>query len=548
MEYIVLALLSLTAFIFIYNSHYKWTYLFAISLFALFFGLMLMLSAQWQRALNFSAVLFIILMLFHRLKIHYYKQPLLISDFWLSFDPRNWETLLHYKGALYGVIGLFALLGYGVMGWSSAESLPSWVRLAGFTLMFIAGYLIVHYSKNPDAIKVWLDSLPDDGRDVFLNIPISCRGVWFKVPEFTGDSDYFRQKMATLSAYPISEQKPDIVAFLCESTCNPHQFDLKNAMLPPLAMFESQSNCLFHSPLRVHTYAGATWMSEFAFLGGVPSTDFGAMASSVFYSVAPHLRVSFLKSLQAQGYYCVALSPFTKGNYNAKQAYDHLGIDLMLQPQDLGYPAPKGKNLWHISSQEMVDYAKQILERKSIPALAQFDKPLFVYVLTMREHGPYQHNVADTYQIAQSGFNALATSEINDYINRLVDLDKAITDLDDYLQQRNQPYVFAYFGDHQVGLGGQMMPMKYTYPQPNYVTQFTVRSNLNNGFSQQQSFIDLAQAGGVILEIAGIKTDEFMQANIAMRKLSKYGLQDCDDPTLLNSYRHYLYTDLKIVQ
>ena len=46
--------------------------------------------------------------------------------------------------------------------------------------------LMWHYSKDPDATKVWLDSLPDDGRDVFLNLPMSCRGVFFKVPEFEG--------------------------------------------------------------------------------------------------------------------------------------------------------------------------------------------------------------------------------------------------------------------------------------------------------------------------------------------------------------------------
>ncbi len=38
-------------------------------------------------------------------------------------------------------------------------------------------------------------------------------------------------------------------------------------------MFESQSDTVFASPLRVHTFAGATWKSEFAFEAGVPSTD-----------------------------------------------------------------------------------------------------------------------------------------------------------------------------------------------------------------------------------------------------------------------------------
>ena len=71
---------------------------------------MFAITGQWQRGLNFASVLFVVLMLFHRMKIHYYKQPLLISDFWLVTDWRNWETLLHYKGAIFGVLGLLGLL------------------------------------------------------------------------------------------------------------------------------------------------------------------------------------------------------------------------------------------------------------------------------------------------------------------------------------------------------------------------------------------------------------------------------------------------------
>ena len=83
----------------------------------------------------------------------------------------------------------------------------------------------------------------------------------------------------------------------------------------------------------------------------------------------------------------MALSPFTKGNYNAKPAYDHFGFDLMLQPQDLGYPASISKNLWHITSEEMMYYTKLILQKQH-PSLENVKQPMFVYVLTMKEHGP----------------------------------------------------------------------------------------------------------------------------------------------------------------
>lgn len=388
--YAFLFLFVTAAVLLIVRSHYRWTYFFASALFVFLAGGMLMLTAQWQRALNFASVWFVVLILFHRLKIHYYKQPLLISDFLLIADWRNWETLFHYKEAVIGMAGLLALAAYAVFGWSGADSLGMPWRWAGAVLFAAAFVSVRHFSKHPGAVKTWLDSLPDDGRDVFLNLPMSCRAVFFQVPVFEGDGEAFaRQMPSETRPYGMSDEKPDIVVTLMESTLDPHCFDFAAAKIPDLKMFGRQEDTVFSSPLRVHTFGGATWKSEFAFLAGVPSTDFGALASGVFYSVVPHLQTGFVRNLREHGYFCVALSPFTKGNYNAKAAYDHFGFNLMFQPQDLGYPAPMGKNLWHISSEEMMQYARMILEKRH-PDLENVRQPMFVYVLTMKEHGPYR--------------------------------------------------------------------------------------------------------------------------------------------------------------
>ena len=555
---IFLSLFFIATVIFIVNSHYRWTYFFAIALFFLLFSSMFAITGQWQRGLNFASVLFVVLMLFHRMKIHYYKQPLLISDFWLVTDWRNWETLLHYKGAIFGVLGLLGLLGYAVFGWSDVESASTGFRVFAAILAVTSFGLMWHYSKDPDATKVWLDSLPDDGRDVFLNLPMSCRGVFFKVPEFEGNSQKFKEKMTALlsekaeskteSAEKPDAEKPDIVVCLQESTLNPHQFDFDAEIIPPFSMFNKQEDTAFVSPLRVHTVGGATWKSEFAFLAGVPSTDFGALASGVFYSVVPHLQTGFIKNLREQGYFCVALSPFTKGNYNAKPAYDHFGFDLMLQPQDLGYPASISKNLWHISSEEMMYYTKLILQKQH-PSLENVQQPMFVYVLTMKEHGPYNTNMPNHFNLASKRLGGKAISCLNDYIDRIDSLNEAIEGLNDYLKSREKPYVFGYFGDHQVAFDNQLPPKKGNFANPDYVTQFVVRTNRKTDFVQQQDFLDLAFVGGVLLEVAGLSPkDDFMRANIAMRQLSQGKLEDAADMDLVNSYRNYLYQDLKIAQ
>ena len=555
---IFLSLFFIATVIFIVNSHYRWTYFFAIALFVLLFSSMFAITGQWQRGLNFASVLFVVLMLFHRMKIHYYKQPLLISDFWLVTDWRNWETLLHYKGAIFGVLGLLGLLGYAIFGWSDVETASTGFRVFAAILAATSFGLMWHYSKDPDATKVWLDSLPDDGRDVFLNLPMSCRGVFFKVPEFEGDSQKFKEKMTTLlnekteskteSAEKPDAEKPDIVVCLQESTLNPNQFDFDAETIPPFSMFNKQEDTAFVSPLRVHTVGGATWKSEFAFLAGVPSTDFGALASGVFYSVVPHLQTGFIKNLREQGYFCVALSPFTKGNYNAKPAYDHFGFDLMLQPQDLGYPASISKNLWHISSEEMMYYTKLILQKQH-PSLENVKQPMFVYVLTMKEHGPYNTNMPNHFNLASKRLGGKAISCLNDYIDRIASLNEAIEGLNDYLKARETPYVFGYFGDHQVAFDNQLPPKKGNFANPDYVTQFVVRTNRKTDFVQQQDFLDLAFVGGVLLDVAGLSPkDDFMQANIAMRQLSQGKLEDAEDVDLVNSYRNYLYQDLKIAQ
>ena len=78
------------------------------------------------------------------------------------------------------------------------------------------------------------------------------------------------------------------------------------------------------------------------------------------------------------------------------------------------------------------------------------------------------------------------------------------------------------------------------------MTQFVVRTNRKTDFVQQQDFLDLAFVGGVLLDVAGLSPkDDFMRANIAMRQLSQGKLEDAEDMDLVNSYRNYLYQDLK---
>lgn len=94
--------------------------------------------------------------------------------------------------------------------------------------------------------------------------------------------------------------------------------------------------------------------------------------------------------MKANGYYTVVLTPFNRGAYHSGHAYQTLGVDRIIQPQELGYPGKLQDNLWTISTEDMLKYVKEILAKET-------DKPVFIFSLTMYEHGPYKESHHDDY-------------------------------------------------------------------------------------------------------------------------------------------------------
>ena len=117
--------------------------------------------------------------------------------------------------------------------------------------------------------------------------------------------------------------------------------------------------------------------------------------------------------------------------------------------------------------------------------------------------------------------------------------------MNDYLNHGETPYVFGYFGDHQVAFDNQLPPKKGNFANPDYVTQFVVRTNRKTDFVQQQDFLDLAFVGGVLLDVAGLPPkDDFMRANIAMRQLSQGKLEE-QRMWISECYRNYRVSRFK---
>ncbi|MEY0663521.1 LTA synthase family protein [Providencia rettgeri] len=512
--------------------------LISVSVYAVLFGILMVLTARWLFSVIITSTLFIIIKFLNQLKVHYYKEQLFFSDINIMTDTSNMGTLGHYWLASVALVGLLILLVInGVISWRLVKPSKSKITRVIGVVLIVAGYFSINFTSSHYYDR-WSQTLPK-GRGTVTNIIMSAQNASYQSPEFAGSADYFVKKAAAISLENnVVSEKPDIVLLLQESTVDPHIYDLpEGTKLPNLFMFQQDNGVSAHSQMRVQTFGGGTWLSEFSALTGLNSDDFGAQKSGVFYFIVDHLKNSLFKEMKANGYYTVVLTPFNKGAYHSGHAYETLGVDRIIQPQELGYPGKLQDNLWTISTDDMLKYVKEILAQET-------DKPVFIFSLTMYEHGPYKESHSDDYGIKDKIKNPDAAGEFSHYMDKIATSDASIRNFADFIEKRERPLMFLYFGDHQPGIS--LNQYNSSFSSPAYLTQFTLRDNLKSGtVIKTGQLTDISFLGGILLERANLKISPFYEANIKMRHLCDGKLNDCEDQKLLDSYRNYVYGTLE---
>jgi phosphoglycerol transferase MdoB-like AlkP superfamily enzyme len=266
-------------------AHYSQTWTGLVLSFAFFllpFGVALGLTGQWLRSATMAATLVLVTHLLSRLKVYYYKEPLFASDFYLVADSSNWATLAHYWDAALAFVGLAFCLAWAVYAHRHQRRAGFAIRVPALALAALALGLGWQQSHDALAQAAWQASLPK-GQGTFTNLIFSARQVAYTPPVLPGNDHPFLDQAAALglTPHPTNSTRPDIVVWLQESTVNPEIYDLSGASLPALSMFQPDPATRTTGWLRVPTFGGATWLSEFAVFSGLLPRDFGDRKSVV---------------------------------------------------------------------------------------------------------------------------------------------------------------------------------------------------------------------------------------------------------------------------
>ncbi|RUP07728.1 sulfatase-like hydrolase/transferase [Hyphomicrobium sp.] len=191
--------------------------------------------------------------------------------------------------------------------------------------------------------------------------------------------------------------------------------------------------------LRVETYGGASWLTEFSVLAGVSSYSFGGMRTFVQSLMQGKIHDAVPQVLARCGYHNSVFYPVPKAFVSNDRFYTSVGM-----PEIFDYRAQGAKRF---DERDRFYYANALNDIERHIALS--NSPLFTFVITSATHLPYTKTYEPNVQV--SGGGPGTDPEMNEYLRRLglahMDYDEFRTALSKRFP--GERFLIVQYGDHQ---------------------------------------------------------------------------------------------------
>jgi phosphoglycerol transferase MdoB-like AlkP superfamily enzyme len=485
------------------------------------------------------------------LKLAYLHEPLMGPDLRYFLDATTLDVIAHYPAmwhkcaaALAGALALAVLVWrLESPGWWRGRAL--W-RRGAFSLLALLPLAFTAWPQGPFRgvydVRTWdfIDHAKLNPTTAFLS---SLSRMHVTIPAYTlAAAAHYDWGSATIAAPTAPTRYPNLVTVIEESTLNPHQWAICNVPRCTFPMFQPDPDTNATGPLRVHTYGGATWTSEFAFFAGMPHTLFGPAGVYAPYNLVPRMRESLPRQLKALGYRTIAIYPMPRDFVRAGNAYADYGFDEFYDATDLHLA-------WESTDADVVHSFEEVQRRER----AKDDRPLFFMILTMHQHGPHDHPLdalpPPWNQSPLPALDARINRNLGTYLFRLHESDGAIAELRRFLFADGKPTVLVHFGDHHPSFDGLEMKLPSGLPQELHseaweVTYYRIDSNFDRAPFPHYAVLDLAYLAGLLLDVAELPKDAYFEANTRLRERCEGRFVDCPSPAVMDSYLAHVFGQL----
>jgi Sulfatase len=238
------------------------------------------------------------------------------------------------------------------------------------------------------------------------------------------------------SSCRVGAKPPHIILVHEESVVQPSLF--------PTLSYDRSVDPFFHSDdalthrMRVETYGGASWLTEFSILAGVSTHAFGGMRQFVQTFTQNKLKDTMPQALERCGYRNVVFYPMMRNFVSNDRFYNSIGLKEIF---DMGSQKAKSTQ-----ERDRFYYANAMGEMEQ--HFKSSRKPLFMFIQTMSAHWPYDFKFEPDTEVPGGGPGT--SPEMDEYLRRLsmskIDFDFLMSEL-----RRRFPrerFLVVHYGDH----------------------------------------------------------------------------------------------------
>ena len=236
------------------------------------------------------------------------------------------------------------------------------------------------------------------------------------------------------------EELPNIIVMMNESFSDLSvlgDFETNEDYMPFIHSLEQGAENTVTGMLNVSVCGGNTANTEFEFLTGntMAFLPQGSIPYQQYINGDLKALPDYLKTL---GYQTIATHPYNAGGWERDTVYPMLGFNESVFKDEYVNPQYVRQ---YISDESCVDKIIEFYENK------ETDKPLFVFNVTMQNHGGYQDQYSNfTPDISVKDSTNFSLQQ---YLSLVKLSDSALESLISYFKDADEKTVIVFFGDHQ---------------------------------------------------------------------------------------------------
>lgn len=426
--------------------------------------------------------------------------PLQYSDFFCIGDAFNVASSYSVTFTPKMVIYLFVIVLWVVLALIFGKKFLDEKKIINFTSSMICTVLLALYIivLKPEQLSMAMGF--DINTFTNSNGLVYALYVEYKNSDFDEPKNYSPQKADEISLRYLSdecgsdtgEEYPNVIVIMNEAFCDMSTIVNYEMKEDALEYYHSlKENCI-KGDLLVSIRGGLTCNTEYEFLTG-------NSLAFVPYNTIPFIQYikgdidSVAKAFRKCGYNSYAFHPFLPQEWRRENVYDLMGFQKFYSGYDLSgdYKAVSSEDITNTNLRDLdvnfgseLDYVREFISDREnynfvIDKLEnkEDDKPLFMFNVTIQNHGGYEGNDFDKVIVEDN-------EQLNNYMNLIDISDDAFKEFIEYLKEYDEKTVVLMFGDHQPGIPIDFDKPEYFkgenikfFEQSGYLTSYIMWAN-----------------------------------------------------------------------